>query len=203
LALVVAPSHCEVSDADLARALAGAEEWAVVESWQRFAPMVLTTAERALGSKSEAEDVAQEVFVRVLRSVGTLRTPASLRSFVYSIAIRTLRSELRRRRLKAWLSFRAPETLVDLRHATPDVESRQLLGRFYALLDRLSPRDRLVFLLRRAESMTVEEIAGTMGISESTVKRSLSHAGGRLTRWVESDPALIELVDRRLGGLRA
>jgi RNA polymerase sigma-70 factor (ECF subfamily) len=164
---------------------------------------VLTIAERALGSKSEAEDLAQEVFVRLLRNVSTLRDPTSLRSFVYSIAIRTLKSELRHRRVKAWLSFSRPEALSDLRSVTPDVETRDLLRRFYVLLDRLSARDRLVFLLRRAESMTIEEIAATMDISSSTVKRSLAHATARLARWVDGDPALAELADGRLGGRSA
>jgi RNA polymerase sigma-70 factor (ECF subfamily) len=196
LTLVVDRARREVSDVDLARGLIAGEEWAVGEAWHRFAPMVLTTAQRALGSKSDAEDLAQEVFVRVLRNGRTLRDPTSLRSFVYSIAVRTLKSELRYRKLKAWLSFRSPEALEDLRHSTLDVEARDQLRRFYLLLDRLSPRDRLVFVLRRAESMTVEEIAGTMDISPSTVKRSLAHASDRLCRWLELEPGLGELLER-------
>jgi RNA polymerase sigma-70 factor (ECF subfamily) len=198
LALVVAPTRRGVSDAQLAQALAAGEDWAIAEAWRRFAPLVLTTAERALGSKSDAEDLAQEVFLRLFRKVKTLRDPASLRSFVYSVTVRALKSELRYRRLKAWLTFRGPESLPESSHTSPDLEARDLLQRLYSTLDRLSARDRLVFTLRRAESMTVEEIAATMGISVSTVKRSLTHASARLTRWVAGDPALSELLD---GGL--
>jgi RNA polymerase sigma factor (sigma-70 family) len=182
LSLVVAPSRREVSDADLARSLVTGEAWALNETWRRFAPMVLTTAERALGSKSEAEDLAQDTFCRVFRTAKTLKDPECLRSFVYSVAIRALRSHLRSRRLKAWLSFHGPETLTDPRYCTLDIETRDVLRRFYGLLDRLSPRDRLVFLLRRVESMTVEEIAATMEISVSTVKRSMAHATARIWR---------------------
>lgn len=198
LALVVTPTQRGVSDAALAQAMAAGEEWAIGEAWQRFAPLVLTTAERALGSKSDAEDLAQEVFLRLFRKVHTLRDPASLRSFVYSVAVRTLRSELRYRRLKAWLTFRGPESLPESSHTSPDLEARDLLKRLYSLLDRLSPRDRIVFTLRRAESMTVSEIAATMGISVSTVKRSLAHASERLSRWIAGDPALAELLDHGL-----
>jgi RNA polymerase sigma-70 factor (ECF subfamily) len=200
LALVVPPARAEMDDRELAHALARGEEWAVAVAWHRFAPLVLGLAERALGSKSDAEDLAQEVFVRLLQRITTLRDAGSLRSFVYSIAIRTLKSELRYRRIRAWLSFSAPETLVDLRHSTPDVEARALLRRFYVLLERLSPRDRLVFVLRRIESMTVEEIALAMRLSPSTVKRSLAHATGRMSRWIESDPHMRELASGRLGG---
>jgi RNA polymerase sigma-70 factor (ECF subfamily) len=178
--------------------LGAGEDWALTEAWHRFAPMVLVTAERAMGSTSEAEDLAQEVFCRVFRTVKTLREPESLRSFVYSVAIRALKTQLRHRRVRAWLSFQGPETLVDLRHVTLDVESRDLLKRFYGLLDRLSPRDRLVFVLRRVESMTVEEIARTMELSTSTVKRSMARASTRLSRWISADPSLQGFLEGKL-----
>jgi RNA polymerase sigma-70 factor (ECF subfamily) len=195
LSLVGGTERQETSDGDLARGLAAGDAWAVAETWRRYAPMVLTMAERSLGSRSEADDIGQEVFYHVFRKAKTLRNPDSLRSFVYSFAVRELKSELRRKRLRAWLSFHEPETLVELDSRTLDVESRDLLRKCHALLDRLAPRDRLVFVLRRMESMTVEEIATTMEISESTVKRSMAHAANRLSRWIDSDPGLADLLD--------
>lgn len=195
LSLVVATDSRETRDGDLARGLMASEPWAVSETWRRFAPMVLTMAERALGSKSEADDLGQEVFYQVFRKAKTLRDPDSLRSFVYSFAVRELKSELRRRRLRGWLTFHSPEDLVDVHGRTLDVESRDLLRKCHALLDRLNTRDRLVFVLRRMESMTVEEIAATMDISVSTVKRSMAHAASRLSRWIDADPGLAELLN--------
>jgi RNA polymerase sigma-70 factor (ECF subfamily) len=162
------------------------------ETWHRFAPMVLTTARRSLGSRTEAEDVAQEVFVRVFRKAKTLRDPDSLRSFIYSFAVRVLKAELRRRKVRGWLPF-LPAPPLDLGFRTLDVEGRDHLKKLYALLDRLTPRDRLVFVLRRMDEMTVDEIAATMEISISTVKRSMAHASSRLSRWIEADPGLAAL----------
>ena len=197
LSLVVGTNRRDVTDAELALGLAAGEAWAIGVTWHRFAPMVLTMAERALGSRSDAEDVAQDVFLSVFHRAKTLRDPEKLRSFVYSFAVFGLKSELRRRKLRGWLSLLAPEALVDLAHRSVDVESRDLLRRFYALLDRLSPRDRLVFSLKELESMTVEEIAGVMDISVSTVKRSLVHATGRLSRWIMADSDLADVFDTR------
>jgi len=171
------------------------EGWAIGATFHRFAPMVLAMAERSLGSRSEAEDVAQEVFLGVFRKAKTLREPEKLRSFVYSFAIFALKSELRRRKLRAWLSFLNPEALVDVGHRGVDMESRDLLRRFYVLLDRLSPRDRVVFSLKELESMTIDEIAGVMDLSVSTVKRSLGHATARLSRWILADPGLADAFD--------
>jgi RNA polymerase sigma factor (sigma-70 family) len=193
--LVVGRSPRDTSDGDVARGLAAGDAWAVAETWHRFGPMVLMMAERSLGSKSEAEDLGQEVFYRMFRKAKTLRDPARLRSFVYSFAIRALKTELRRKKLRAWLSFNEPEALVDVGWRTLDIESRDFLRRFYGLLDRLTPRDRLVFILRRMESLTVEEIASTMDLSVSTVKRSMAHASNRLSRWIDSDPGLAGLFD--------
>jgi len=197
LSLVVGRDPQATSNADLARGLIAGEEWAISETWHRFAPRVLTMAERAVGSRCEAEDLAQEVFYQVFRNVASLREPESLRSFVYSIALRVVRLQLRRRRLRAWLLFQGPESLVDSRHWSLDLESRELLRKFYALLERLPPRDRLVFVLRRIDAMTVEEVAAAMDLSASTVKRSMLYATNRLSRWIEADRTLKELVRGR------
>jgi len=201
LSLIVGGQARAVSDGDLAHGLATGEGWAVAETWRRFAPMVLAMAERSLGSRVEAEDIGQEVFCRVFRRVKTLRDPNSLRSFVYSFAVRVVKSELRRRRVRGWLPFLWAEPVPEISARSHDVESRDLLARLYALLDRLTPRDRLVFVLRRMEAKTVEEIAETLDLSTSTVKRSMAHASGRLSTWIDADPGLSGLVRERRWGI--
>jgi RNA polymerase sigma-70 factor (ECF subfamily) len=195
LSLVVGGAPRDASDRNLAAGLVAGEEWAVSETWRRFAPMVLMTAQRILGSKSEAEDLAQEVFCQVFQRVRTLRQFESFRSFVYSFAVRMLRAELRRRKRRQGRSFfgGAPPETPDLR--SPDLESREVLRRFDKLLDRLAARDRLVFVLRRMDHMTIEEIAETMDLSTSTVKRAMAHASERLSRWVSADPGLAALAE--------
>lgn len=194
LSLVVGQDRRAASDGDLARALIADEAWAIAETWRRFAPMVLTLAARSLGSRSEADDIVQDVFARVYRKAKLLREPDSLRSFIYGFAIHALRSELRRRKLRSWLSLDSSPALANLGSGTLDVESQDILRRFKTFLDRLSPRDRMVFTLRRMESMTVDEIATTMRISVSTVKRSMTHASDRLTHWINGDPGLAGLL---------
>jgi RNA polymerase sigma-70 factor (ECF subfamily) len=193
---VVGSRRGDPTDRDLVAGLVAGEAWAIAETWNRFAPMVLMTARRFLGSRSEAEDVAQEVFLAVFRKAKTLRKPESLRSFIYSFAVRVLKAELRRRKIRGWLPF-SPEAPLDFGFQTLDVEARDHLRKLYALLDRLSPRDRLVFVLRRMEAMTVEEIAAAMGLSISTVKRAITHASDRLSRWIDADPGLASLRKER------
>ena len=200
LSLVVGARPRDVDDADVARALVAGEAWAIAETWHRFAPMVLTMAERSMGSRAEAEEIGQEVFSCVFRKAKTLRAPDSLRSFIYSFAVRVVKAELRRRKVRGWLPFLRVELPPDAGVGMPDLESRDALRKLYALLDRLTPRDRLVFVLRRMESKTVDEIAMTLDISASTVKRSISHAASRMSVWIDADAGLAALLrDRKRG----
>jgi RNA polymerase sigma-70 factor (ECF subfamily) len=198
--LAIAPEPDSITDAELARALIEGKAWAMSQTWYRFAPEVVILAMRTLGSESEAEDLAQEVFQRVFAKAKTLREPERLRSFVFSFAIRLLKTELRSKRTRAWLSFHRPETLVDLGADFVDMESRDLLRRFYSLLDRLSPRLRLVFVLRHVERMTIEEVAGHTVSSASTVKRDLERASSKLSVWIESDPGLAAFLEEFADG---
>ena len=199
LALVAPPTRDHMSDTELAHALIAGAAWAYAETWNRFAPVVFNMAVSAIGSASEAEDIVQEVFCRLARKVKTLRQPESLRSFIVSFAIRVLKWELRRRRVQSWLSFEPAEGLADLVRVSLDVESRDMLRRFYALLARLGTRERLVYALRHIESMTIEETAETMDISVSTVKRLQERAEEQLSEWIGTDFELTGLLLRKRG----
>ena len=187
--------HRGVSDADLAGGLVANEDWAVTEVWHRFAPMVRRIAQRALGSTSEADDIAQEVFCCVLHKIRSLRAPDRLRGFIGGIANHVLKAALRRRKRHG--SFTplpsGAEEPLDLRSA--DVESRDILRRFDALLGRLSPRHRLIFVLRRLEALTTEEVAAAADVSNATVKRAVAYASRRLSCWIGADPDLAAMLN--------
>jgi RNA polymerase sigma factor (sigma-70 family) len=99
----------------------------------------------------------------------------------------------------SWLTFEPAEALVDVVRVSLDVESRDLLRRFYALLSRLGARKRLVYALRHVESMMIEETAQAMDLSISTVKRLQERATKQLSKWSETDFELTGLVLRKRG----
>jgi RNA polymerase sigma-70 factor (ECF subfamily) len=200
LALVAPPTREHLSDTDLGRALMSGAAWAFAETWNRFAPVVFNMAVSALGSPTEAEDIVQEVFCRLAPKAKTLRQPECLRSFIVSFAIRVLKWDLRRRRVHSWLTFEPAEALADVVKVSLDVDSREILRRFYALLARLGARERLVYALRHVESMTIEETAQAMDISLSTVKRLQERATEQMSKWSETDFELTGLLLRKRGG---
>lgn len=188
--MVTAGPRPDISDADLARALIAGQGWAPATAWNRYAPTVYGIANRALGRETDAEDITQEVFYRLFARVHTLKEPAAFRSFVVSFAIRIVKWELRRRRVRQFVRLSDSGDVPDAPIAAEDTESRQVLRRFYTILDQLGPRERLVFSLRHLEAMTLEEVAAAMDLSLSTVKRSLARAAAHVSAWIEGDPEL-------------
>lgn len=182
-------------DLELARALLDGRANAAEMAWERYAPLVHRIVSRAIGPDAEVEDVTQEIFYRLFSRIGTLRKPEALRSFVISFAIRIVKWELRRRRARRWLTLSETGDVPDEQLMVMDAESRYALRRLYALLDRLSTRERLVLVLRHVEGMTLEEIAEAMELSLATVKRGLRRASLRVSQMVDSDDP-----KRRAGG---
>jgi RNA polymerase sigma-70 factor (ECF subfamily) len=175
------------SDMELAQALIEGAPNAAVLAWERYAPLVHRIVSRAIGPDVEVEDVTQEIFYRLFSRIGTLRKPEALRSFVISFAIRIVKWELRRRRARRWLTLSETGDVPDEQLMVMDAESRYALRRLYALLDRLSTRERLVLILRHVEGMTLEEIAEAMELSLATVKRGLRRASLRVSQMVDGD----------------
>jgi RNA polymerase sigma-70 factor (ECF subfamily) len=182
------PEHPE--DHDLADALAAGEAWAATATWNKHSPMVLRFLHRALGPTSDVEDLTQEVFAGVFSNVRALRNRDALRSFVFSVAVRTLKWELRRRKARRIFQLATFDQLPDHPVAAVDAESRQALRRFYAILDRLGAQERTAFVLRHMEGLKLEEVADALGMSLATVKRRLQRASSFVNRQVERDAAL-------------
>lgn len=158
--------------------------------------MVFRLLERGLGPDGEAEDLTQDVFLSSFAKLPTLRDGEALRSFIYSVALRTLKWELRRRRVRRILHLSDNGQLPDLPVRGTDSEARQLLTHFYALLEQLAVNDRAAFVLRHMEGLKLEEIAERMGVSLATVKRWVGRASRDVSALVEADPEL----SARLGG---
>jgi RNA polymerase sigma-70 factor (ECF subfamily) len=189
-----------LDDAALAQAAMLGQAWAQRAIWYRFAPMVFGLLRRALGARHDHEDLLQEVFLRVYRRLETLQNPGSLRSFVYSFAIRVMREELRRHRLRAkFASFFAPPG-VEVSVPHDDFESRELLSRVQAALDGMPGRKRAVFVLRRFDGMELTEIATSLDLSLATVKRDLEKANEHIAKAIHRDERLRAGLQADVGG---
>lgn len=167
------------------RAIAG-DEGAFEEIYYTYKDDVYTACMRMLGSAQEAEDAAQDVFIRLLRVLPMYdHTRASFRTWVLTITTNYCYDQLRKRRGIA-VSIDDEDEPVALTLSSDDPTPEQVsLGiefrdSIQAMLDRLSPDDRQMIVLRYWFDQGYEEIADGMQLTVSAVKSRLFRARQKL-----------------------
>ena len=130
---------------------------------------------RLLGRDDEAEEITQEVWLRILRGILALQEPARLPAWIFTIARRTVMDRLRVRYAQAPLVPIEEEPSARLGTEEPDLAwmDEEVLER--ALLE-LSPMEREVLVLFHLRELTLREVAEVLGIPSGTVKSRLSRA---------------------------
>jgi RNA polymerase sigma-70 factor (ECF subfamily) len=160
------------ADDDLVRRCRQGRPDAMRELVERFQPEVYALCARLLGHRHDAEDVAQEVFLRVFRSLGRWDATRPLRPWVLGIAVNRCRTWIGRR-------ARVPEP-VDYLHVVPgrppDAPSDELTAALRAAVDDLRAEYREVFVLFHEHGRCYEEIAGAVDRPVGTVKTWLHRA---------------------------
>jgi RNA polymerase sigma-70 factor (ECF subfamily) len=175
-----------MADSDLiARAAAGdpAAFQALVE---RHRSMVYRVAYQFAGNHYDAEDIAQEVFIKVYRSLDKFRQDAQLSSWMYRIVMNACIDHRRRQSPAGSAPFgeEAEHKLLNTPEETPDPENRAYAGELGQVLEaeinRLPQGQRIVFIMRHHQGLKLGEIAEALGLAEGTVKRQLHAAVHRL-----------------------
>jgi RNA polymerase sigma-70 factor (ECF subfamily) len=161
-------------------------------------PLLFSIAYRMLGSVAEAEDVVQEAFLRRASAGEVASERAFLTTVTTRLAIDVLRSARHRREtyVGSWL----PEPLVDA-EAPSRVDREETVSlAFLVLLERLSPVERAVLVLRDAFDLAFSEIAAIVERSEANCRQILSRARRRIDddrpRY-DADPAERDALARR------
>jgi RNA polymerase sigma-70 factor (ECF subfamily) len=146
---------------------------------------------RMLGNASEAEEAAQEAFLRAYMHLRSYDPNRPFRSWLLSIASHYCIDRLRRRRI-TWLSFEdeiaAPERLASDR-PRPEAEVMQQEREEYIqqLLAALSPTDRAAITLRYWYDYSYEEIAEALNLTVSAVKSRLHRTRRALAKIIEGE----------------
>jgi len=162
----------ESLDALVARAQAG-EESAFEEILDRFESSALLTA-RAMGaSRQDAEDIAQEAFLRVFRYIGSYRSERSFRAYFHRIVINACRDHHAR-------MGPASVELSDEAAASGGAPAPDEVEMVRRALQDLPPREREVVVLRDMQGLSTWQVARILRISPITVRRHSSRALARL-----------------------
>ena len=140
---------------------------------------LILVAANVLRDSFEAEDVAQEAFVKAFREVNRLRDDRAFASYIYKICVRLCMDRLRGKRSEPGIVDK-----VQLSEA-PGVETRVVVEK---LLDKLSPELRATLVLREIEQLSYEEVAEVLHVPVGTVRSRLHTAREKFRAiWIEAN----------------
>jgi RNA polymerase sigma-70 factor (ECF subfamily) len=175
-----------MADSDLITRAAGGDPAAFQALVERHRSMVYRVAYQFAGNHYDAEDIAQEVFIKVYRSLDKFRQDAQLTSWLYRIVMNACIDHRRRQSPAGSAAFgeEAENKLLNTPEEAPDPENRAYAGELGQVLEseinRLPHGQRIVFIMRHHQGLKLGEIATALGLAEGTVKRQLHAAVHRL-----------------------
>jgi len=163
---------------------------------RQYEHRVFTIAYRMLGNRQEAEDVAQDVFVSLIRSIHSFRGDSLFSTWLFRVAVNHVKNHikyLRRRRAGMKVAWDAhpgwePRAAEDGHFPTvgrvdrPDQESsaRELAAKALEALGRIDEEFRQALVLREIEGLSYDQIAEITGVPEGTVKSRIHRARAAL-----------------------
>lgn len=169
------------SDAELIEAHRHGSATALMQLWLRYDSLVYGIAHSLVRQREAAEDIRQEVFLRMSRSLARLQDAAKFSSWLHTITRNTSKSWLRRQRTTVPV-----DSLADEEHPTAsfaaDLERREQRTALRRMIDQLPVEYRIVVELHYFEGQRLLSIAAFLGLSESTVKWRLYKARESLQR---------------------
>src|SRR5881275_2630813 len=183
-------------DASVVSAFLAGEERAFQELVERYQTRLLNFIYRTIGDREKAEDLVQEVFIRVYRHIHRFDRSKKFSTWVYTIASNLAKNELRNRSRNPLVLFQTMKSNWDDEDrplqfedatARPDdlYRKRYLKEAVDQCVDQLPTHHRAVFVLRELEGKSYAEIAEITGCNLGTVKSRLNRARNSFAQLIE------------------
>ena len=185
-----------MQDGDVVAAFLAGEERAFREIVTRYQTRLLNFVYRAISDREKAEDLVQDVFLRVYRHLHNFDRTKKFSTWIYTIAANLAKNELRNRsRFRLVLLegmrtiWRGEELPIEIEDTSPGPDvlfyKRHLCVLVEEATEQLSAHHREVFVLRDVEGKSYDEIAEITGAKVGTVKSRLSRARESVAAYIE------------------
>lgn len=179
------------SDEELVRSYLEGDQRAFEELVNRYETMVTNMAYRLLGNRSDASDVCQEVFILLLRKLGSFRGEAKFSTWLYRVALNACHDHARRLRRHYSLSESPGEDMPEIEQRLADngldspeesLERAEIQSVVHEAIARLPYKFKEVIFLHDLSDYNYKEVAEILNISLGTVKSRLNRARTRLAK---------------------
>lgn len=162
---------------------------------ERYQDLVYNTALGVVQNESDAEDVAQEVFIQVYRSIGSFKSEAKLSTWIYRItttrALDLLRARKSKKRFgllkRLWeTAEESPmENIQDFNHPGVSLERKEEAAQLMTAIAQLPENQKVAFVLHKLEGLSYLEIAEVMGNTLPAVESLMHRARLNLRKILE------------------
>jgi RNA polymerase sigma-70 factor, ECF subfamily len=182
------------SDEELVRCYLDGDQQAFEVIVTRYQGTILNMAYRLLGNRTDASDVCQEVFVLLLRKIGSFRGEAKFSTWLYRVSLNACHDHARRMKRHYSLSDSPGDDLPEIEQRLPDdglhspeesLERTEIQEVVHEAIGRLPYKFKEVIFLHDISEFNYKEVAEILDISLGTVKSRLNRARTRLAKELE------------------
>jgi RNA polymerase sigma factor (sigma-70 family) len=150
---------------------------------------VYNTALGLVQNEADAEDIAQEVFIQVLKNISSFKSESKLGTWIYRIAVNKALEWERKKKAKkrfAWFGGSAEAEPADFNHPGILAENREKAALLFHALKKIPEQQRTAFILNKTGSLSYQEVAAIMQTSVGAVESLLQRARQNLRRILEA-----------------
>lgn len=171
---------------------AGGDTAAFRQIYDRHRRDVARLVYRMVGARSDLEDVIQEVFVQVYKSLKDFRGQSKFTTWLHRVTVNVVLMHRRAARSRPAFAETSPEIAARSEDISPDedVERRERMRAFARVLDRLADKKRVVFVLHELEGLAPGEISKIVGAPVLTVRTRLFYARREIEAMLAEEPSL-------------
>ncbi|MEH0152789.1 RNA polymerase sigma factor [Limibacter armeniacum] len=175
------------TDQQLIEAIAKGDTDALQNLYDRYAAKVYNTALSYVKNVPEAEEITQDVFLKICKAAHKFEGNSTVSTWIYRIAINTALSTVKRKKRFAFLQFgKEDTTYTDFEHPGVSMEKKEEAKMLYRVIDGLPDNQKTAFILSYIEELPRQEVADVMEISlkatESLLQRAKKSLRERLTK---------------------
>lgn len=152
--------------------------------YETHSQRILNQCYRILLSREQAEDVLQDLFVKLPESIADFRGESALGTWLYRVAHNMCLNRLQQAKNRNKLEWENAGELAP-RNGDASVETRDLLSKAMAVLDA---ETRSLLWLKEGEGVPLKELTEIFGLPEGTLKSKLSRARDRVREYLEKEP---------------
>ena len=156
--------------------------------FEEYAKRIFVFAKGYLKSNEEAEEVVQEVFIKVWNARASINTELSFKSYLFKITYNYIRELFLKKSRENSYKHEILDFAVDFDNRTEErIDYHSLLALVEELIDKLPPRQKEVILLKKKQGLPVKEVSMILDISPRTVEKHLSEALKYLKRGLSEE----------------